>query len=612
MRDFAALFAALDASTATEAKLDALVAYLGRARPEDAAWAVYLLAGGKPRQTIPTAVLRQAAQQAAGLPDWLFEASYQAVGDLAETIAHVLPEARARSQFGLAVWMDERLLPLRGAAPEEQAAALTGWWNELAPDERFLLTKLIGGGFRVGVSRALVQRALARHAGLDPKLVAQRMMGYTDTRRAPTAAALAALVAPADSVPAQAAGQPYPFYLAHPLPAGWRSAEVEPAAARPVESAEPAESADPGADASAPPIVPAAPIEPDLGPVSDWIAEWKYDGVRAQLVRRAGEVWLWSRGEDLMAGRFPEVEALAGRLPDGTVLDGELLVWLPGAPAPAPFQRLQQRIQRKTLGRKLLAEAPVVFLAYDLLEADGQDWRGQPQAARRARLEAVLADGPFPCAPRQVAADWPALAALRQAARANGMEGLMLKHREAPYGIGRTKAPGLAQGGWWKWKLDPLQVDGVLIYAQAGHGRRAGLYTDYTFAVWSRPPRDADEAAAVVEAITRREPAQPGALQLVAFAKAYSGLTDAELQQVDREIRAHTLEKFGPVRSVRPTLVMTLGFEGIQESKRHKSGVALRFPRILRLRGDKPLHEADSLGGLRALIPAGVAEPAAG
>jgi len=600
MQDFAALFAALDASTATEAKVDALVAYLGRARPEDAAWAVYLLAGGKPRQAIPTAVLRQAAQQAAGLPDWLFEASYQAVGDLAETIAHVLPEASARCSVGLAVWMSERLPPLRGAAPEAQAEALTGWWAELAPDERFLLTKLIGGGFRVGLSRALVQRALARHAGLDPKLVAQRMMGYTDTCHAPSAAALAELVAPADSVPAQAAGQPYPFYLAHALPAGWRAAGA-------VQSGQPAETT-----VATEATLQAPPMGPDLGPASDWIAEWKYDGVRAQLMRRTGQLWLWSRGEDLMNGRFPEVEALARQLPDGTVLDGELLVWLPGAPSPAPFQRLQQRLQRKTLGRKLLTEAPVVFLVYDLLEVDGQDWRVRPHAARRARLEALLSDGPFACAPRLAAADWPALGGQRQAARARGMEGLMLKHQAAPYGIGRTKAPGLAQGGWWKWKLEPLQVDGVLIYAQAGHGRRAGLYTDYTFAVWSRPPRDAEEAAAVVEAITRREPAQPEALQLVAFARAYSGLTDTELQQVDREIRAHTLEKFGPVRSVRPTLVMTLGFEGIQESRRHKSGVALRFPRILRVRDDKPLQEADSLQTLRSLIFSSEDGPAAG
>jgi DNA ligase 1 len=568
MRRFAALYLALDASTATEAKVSALVAYLAEADAADAAWAVYLLAGGKPRQTVPTAVLRQQAQAVAGLPDWLFEACYQAVGDLAETIALVLPEASSRSAVGLAEWMTARLLPLRGASAEVQAEALRRWWDELAADERFLLTKLIGGGFRVGVSRGLVERALARHAGLDAKLVAQRMMGYTDGRHHPAAEALQALLAPADSQPQQALGQPYPFYLAHPLPAGWQPERQLP----------------------------------DLGEVATWQAEWKYDGVRAQLVRRAGQVWLWSRGEDLMAGRFPEVEARGGELPDGTVLDGELLVWLPGQPNPAPFQRLQQRLQRKTVGRKLLAESPVVFIAYDLLEVDGLDQRDQPFAHRRERLQRLLADGPFTAAPPCLAGDWAALAAQRQQARALGVEGLMLKHRDAPYGVGRSKAAGLAEGGWWKWKLDPLQVDGVLVYAQAGHGRRAGLYTDYTFAVWNRAPASEAEARAVVEAITRREPAQPGALQLVAFAKAYSGLSDDELRRVDQVIRQHTLEKFGPVRSVRPTLVVTLGFEGIQPSRRHRSGVALRFPRILRLRPDKPVHEADVLATLQALV----------
>jgi DNA ligase-1 len=339
-----------------------------------------------------------------------------------------------------------------------------------------------------------------------------------------------------------------------------------------------------------------------LGAAGDWIAEWKYDGVRAQLVRRAGRVWLWSRGEELLSGRFPEVEAQAMALADGTVLDGELLVWHAGAGTPEPFARLQQRLQCKTLGRKLLADAPVVFIAYDLLEDEGDDWRQRPQQARCARLQQLLAPTGIACAAALAPVDWPALAQARQQARALGMEGLMLKHRLAPYGVGRTKAAGLAEGGWWKWKLDPMQVDAVLIYAQAGHGRRAGLYTDFTFAVWNRAPATPAEADAVVQAIVRREPARPDGLQLVAFAKAYSGLSDAELVQVDARIRTQTLEKFGPVRSLRPTLVMTLGFEAIQPSRRHKSGMAVRFPRILRWRQDKPLHEADTLESLRLLL----------
>ena len=560
MRRFAALYAELDASTATEAKLAALRRYLGEADAADAAWALYFLAGGKPQQTVPSALMRAEASAAAGITGWLFEACYQAAGDLAETIALVLPPPRRHSDLGLATWLDERLLPLRGASPAVQALSLRGWWDELPSDQRFLLGKLIGGGFRVGVSRLLVQRAIAGHAGLDPKLVAQRLVGWTSARNLPTADRLRALMAPADTTPAAATGQPFPFFLAHAVP------------------------------------VALADFEQVLGPVGHWLAEWKYDGIRAQIVRQAGQVWIWSRGEELITERFPEVVAVAQGLADGTVLDGELVVWTCGAPA--PFNQLQPRLNRKTLSRKLLTDAPVRFIAYDLLALDGVDLRSQPQHARRQQLEAVLAATPLQLSPLLVAEDWAGLAALRDESRQRGVEGLMLKHRDAAYGSGRTKSTGV----WWKWKVDAMTVDGVLVYAQAGHGRRAGLYTDYTFAVWSRPPASQAEADAVVEAIARREPPGPDSLQLLTFAKAYAGLTDTEFKAVDKVIRAHTLEKFGPVRSVRPTLVFELAFEGIAHSPRHKSGVALRFPRMLRVRHDKPLHEADSLAVLSDLI----------
>jgi DNA ligase-1 len=556
MRRFAQLFQALDASTATGDKLAALQAYFDTAPAEDAAWAVYFLAGGKPRQVVPTALLRDTACAMAGIDGWLFEACYQAVGDLAETIAHVLPPpGAAGDDKGLAHWFEDRLLPLRGQPPEVQAGALRAAWDQLDSDGRFLLVKLIGGGFRVGVSKLLVQRALAAVSGLDNQQVAQRMMGWTDARATPSAERYRALVS-TDPAPQQDAGQPYPFFLAHAL-----------------------------ADAPA-----------TLGPIGDWLAEWKYDGIRAQLVRRAGQTWVWSRGEELVTDRFPELQAWAHGLPDGTVLDGEILAWRAGEEQPAPFTLLQQRIARKTLPKKLLADAPVRFIAYDLLESEGHDRRDEPQQQRRARLQALLPAERL--SPLVSATDWAALTALRTHSRARGVEGLMLKHRDARYGSGRSKRDGV----WWKWKIDPLAVDAVLIYAQAGHGRRASVYTDYTFAVWSRTPHDAAEAAAVVEAITRREPALPGALQLVAFAKAYSGLSDTEFAAVDRVIRATTLEKFGPVRSVRPTLVFELGFEGLNVSTRHKSGIAVRFPRMLRIRDDKALHEADTLASLQALM----------
>ena len=557
MKAFVALYRDLDASTATTRKVAAIAAYLREAPAEDAAWAAYFLAGGKPRQAVPSALLRSAACEAARIPAWLFEDCYATVGDLAETIAYLTPGAAAGPPRTLAHWMRERIAPLRGLPPQEQLQRVLNDWQELDADERFLHVKLIGGGLRVGVSRLLVQRAIAQAFGLDAKVVAHRMMGYTDARQPPDAQRWRALVEP--GVDAARDGiQPYPFFLAHPL--------QEPAAA--------------------------------LGEPRDWLVEWKFDGIRAQVLRRGAQHAIWSRGEELVTDRFPEVVALAQRLPPGTVLDGEILVWLPGEPRPAPFALLQRRIGRKLLGPRVLKEAPVRFVAYDLLEHESRDLRGLPLRERRALLQALAGPAGLDLSETLEATDWPALAALRAGSRERGVEGLMLKHADSRYGSGRTKADGT----WWKWKIDPLSVDAVLIYAQAGHGRRANVHTDYTFAVWSREPAGPDEVAAVLEDIRERRPPQPGGLQLVPFAKAYSGLADAEFQRVDRVIRQTTVERWGPVRSVVPTLVFELGFEGLSRSARHRSGVATRFPRMLRIRDDKPLHEAETLPGLLRLL----------
>ncbi|MFN3302293.1 MAG: ATP-dependent DNA ligase [Roseateles sp.] len=543
MKRFVALYLALDASTSTLAKVAALKRYLAEAPARDAAWGVYLLAGGTPRRAVPTGELRALACEAAGLPEWLFEAGYAATGDLAEAIAYVLPDPVERLDEPLAHWMEQRILPLRGMDAAARREAVLSAWRGLSADERFMFVKLVGGGFRVGVSKLLVQRALAEWSGADAAGIAQRMMGYTQIDTPPTAARFQALLT--DDQSGSRGGQPYPFFLAHALQGG------------------PAE----------------------LGARADWLAEWKYDGIRAQVVKRDGQVWIWSRGEELVTERFPEVVLEAGSWPDGTVVDGELLAWRHGEDQPAPFALLQKRIGRTRLSQAILAEAPVRLLAYDLLESDGMDRRAEPLHQRRARLEALN----LPTSPLVAAADWAGLAAAREGSRERRVEGLMLKHRDSAYGIGRTG------GAWWKWKVAPLSVDAVLIYAQAGHGRRANLYTDYSFAVWSRAPRDAAEAQAALDG-------SGGALTLVPFAKAYSGLTDEEIRRVDREIRKTTVEKFGPVRRVRPTLVFELGFEGIQASARHKSGIAVRFPRMLRIRDDKPLHEVDTLDSLRALL----------
>jgi DNA ligase-1 len=540
MREFAQLYAELDETTATNRKLEALQNYFEHAAPENAAWAVYFLAGGKPRQAVPTRLLREAAIEYAGLDEWLFEESHAAVGDMAETIAHILPPPKRHSDIGLAVWMEERIGPLRGADPVTIREKLFEYWDELTWRERFLFVKLIGGGFRVGVSKLLVTRALAAIAAVDAKLIAQRLMGWTDGRVRPTGAGFLQLIAAqSEDEHKLRGGQPYPFFLAHQL------------------NGDPAE----------------------LGPLADWQVEWKYDGIRAQLVRRGAQNYLWSRGEDLITERFPELAALA--LPEGTVVDGEVLIWT-GGDSPAPFADLQKRIGRKTLSSKLLAELPAVLLAYDLLELDGVDLRGLPQHERRALLETLVTGVAKPqlrISPLVTADTWDDLGKLREESRARGVEGMMLKARNAQYGVGRTKDVGT----WWKWKIDPYAVDAVLIYAQPGSGRRASLYTDYTFAVWD---------------------GEGDARKLVPFAKAYSGLTDAEIRQVDATIRKTTVEKFGPVRSVKPTMVFELGFEGIALSPRHKAGIAVRFPRILRRRDDKPVEEADTLDTLKGLLEA--------
>lgn len=537
MRRFAALYEALDASTRTNDKLAALVRYFREVDAESAAWATWFLIGNKLKRTVKAGTLREAAIAASGVEPWLFEASYEVVGDLAETISLLLPDVApsAAHDLPIAEWIGSRLAPLADATVAEQLERLPQYWRALPRGERFLITKLLTGALRVGVSKALTLKALARARDLDGTLVTQRLMGPWQ----PGAGFY-------DYIAQAASGgdlRPYPFLLAY--------AVNDPAN--------------------------------ELGDVGDWQAEWKWDGIRAQLVKRQGRVALWSRGEELVDEAFPDVLQRGQQLPDGTVLDGELLVWNAATDAPEPFASLQKRLGRKKPSSRMQAELPVRMLCYDLLERDGHDLRARPLHERRRQLETLLADhrdGGFLTSPALAANHWDELGEARLRAREQRAEGLMLKRRASPYGAGRIS------GDWWKWKVAPLTVDCVMIYAQAGHGRRAGLYTDFTFAVWS----DADGT---------------GERTLVPFAKAYSGLTDGELREIDGWIRKNTLERFGPVRSVTPEQVFELGFEGIARSTRHKSGIAVRFPRILRWRRDKPAAEADSLASLGELLDSG-------
>lgn len=526
MNAFATLYQSLDRSTSLNDKRAAIVAYLHDAPAHDAAWALAILSGGKLARIANTTELRRWITGETGHPDWLVDECHDHVGDLAEALTLLMPEPEdtARTRRSLASWIEEVLQPVAGADHDARRAVVTAAWRCLPEPERLVFNKLLTGALRVGASQRLVQQAVAQWSGVDVARIAQRMLGgFT-----PGAAFMAALTASGET--AEDREQPYPFYLASPL-------DGDPA---------------------------------QLGEISDWLLEWKWDGIRAQLIRRGGSVALWSRGEERLDGRFPEVEAAARALPDGLVLDGELLGW--SCDAPLPFLAFQKRINRRKPGPKLLAECPVAFLAYDLLEHAGEDLRERPLAERRALLERIVAAAPAPihASTRVQASDWDHAARQRDCARERSVEGLMLKRLDSPYRSGRRR------GDWWKWKVDPLTIDAVLVYAQPGSGRRSTLYTDYTFALW-----DGDA--------------------LVPVTKAYSGLTDEEIARLDRWIRGHTLDRFGPVRQVQPVHVFELGFEAVQPSTRHKSGIAVRFPRILRWRSDKPVHEADRLDTLRAL-----------
>lgn len=558
---FSQLLLDLEIAAGTTARRQRLAQHLRESAPEDAAWSVRLLSGERLRRLLPVAVLKQAAMALSGLPAWAFEECYESVGDLAETIALLLPGSVPPSnpaddptliQRSLADWMTQHIAALREASEAERLAQLQAWWRALPPAQCFALNKLITGGLRVGVSRAMVAAALAEAFDLPRNTLQARLMHFM--QQPAGAQAWQALVQPPAAAHDSAAtlSGPVPFFLSQSLvvPTGEDAATV---------------------------------LQATLGDAADWVHEWKWDGIRAQLVVDAqGQLQIWSRGEELVSERFPELHS--PHWPAGLRLDGELLAWQHEAGQPRPFGDLQQRIGRKAPTRKWLQTLPVVFMAYDLLAEGGQDLRPLPLRERRARLQALLEVlAPTPLAtvlhlsPQQPVGDWAQLPAQREAARAQGTEGLMLKRLDAAYGQGRSKAS--SRGELWKWKLEPMSVDAVLVYAQRGHGRRSGLYTDYGFALWN-----ADGT------------------QLLPFAKAYSGLTDAEIREVDQRIRSTITEQFGPVRQVRPTLVVELGFEGVMRSGRHKSGYAVRFPRILRLRPDKPVEEADRVSALQALL----------
>ncbi|QJD95839.1 ATP-dependent DNA ligase [Mucilaginibacter robiniae] len=536
MKAFAQLFTALDETNKTNDKVKALKEYLLSVPDTDKMHMLALFTGRSPKRQINATQFRTWAIEASNIPAWLFEESYHVVGDLAEAVALMLPDYSNASNKTLTEWIAE-INALNNQPEVEKHHWLMQSWAMLGRQERFVFNKILMGSFRVGVSQNLVIKALADVAGLDTATITHRLMGnwmpgtyqYEDLVHTDTAT--------------EDVSRPYPFFLAYPVQETSEKQKTPEA------------------------------LQTLLGDAAQWQAEWKWDGIRAQLIKRDGGIYIWSRGEDLATDKFPELHPFLQHLPDGTVIDGEILSFKEGQPL--PFAVLQTRIGRKTLNKKILEESPVALIAYDCLEYNGEDIRYKTQAERRLALESLQQTTPFPemfrISPIITFNSWEELAEIREQSRGMTAEGIMLKRKEAHYQVGRRR------GDWWKWKIDPLSIDAVMVYAQKGHGRRADLYTDYTFAVW-----DGDK--------------------LVPFAKAYSGLTDTEINKVDAFVKRNTLEKFGPVRTVKPELVFEIGFEGINKSTRHKSGVALRFPRILRWRHDKPKEEADTIETLKALL----------
>ncbi len=541
---FSALVNLLGTSTKNNEKLDALQHYFLTADDKDKVWVIAIFSGRRPKRIINSTILASWCIELAGIPNWLFEESYHTVGDLGETIALLLPPApeggEEKDSYATLSFYLEKFIALEKADEAIKKQFVIDNWMRMGQDERFVFNKLITGGFRIGVSQKMMVNALAKTVNVEASAIAHRISGNWNPVTTLFNDLLSETHAGSDF------SKPYPFYLAYAL-------DGEPAS---------------------------------LGDEKDWQAEWKWDGIRGQIIKRNNELFVWSRGEELMTDKFPEYHLLKDILPDGIVLDGEIIPYIPDTTKgvdgllPLPFALLQTRIGRKNVTKKQLQEAPISFFAYDLLEYNYEDCRGKPLQERRRILEEVI--NTLSTVNKQPAtvihlspvinfSTWEELTELRTHSRDKGSEGIMLKRKSSVYQVGRKV------GDWWKWKIEPLVIDAVMIYAQKGHGRRSNLYTDYTFAV-----KDGDK--------------------LVSFAKAYSGLTDKEFNEVDNFVKRNSIEKFGPVRTVKPELVFELAFEGIAASNRHKSGVAIRFPRISRWRKDKTADEINTIEDLKKML----------
>ncbi|MEE4349683.1 MAG: cisplatin damage response ATP-dependent DNA ligase [Pacificimonas sp.] len=533
MKPFADLLERLVYTRSRNAKLKLIADYLCATPDPDRGWALAALTGELDFPSVKAGLIKRLVEERTD--PVLFRMSRSYVGDMAETVSLIwepLPgtTAPAPEPLGLAEAVDTLLSLSRADAPQVMADYL----DRLSPTERFALIKLATGALRIGVSARLAKTAFAQGFGVDVDAVEEVWHGIDPP--------YAALFAWGEGDAPQPSHEDVPvfrpFMLAHPLEDG----------------------------------------RVDL---ADYAAEWKWDGIRVQLVHVAGQTKLFSRTGDDITGSFPDV---AAAFEEAGAIDGELMVQgsVQGGEAggAASFNALQQRLGRKTVSKKMLAESPAFVRAYDILFDGAEDLRPLPWTERRARLEAFVPRLPadrFDLSSTVEARDFDHLAEIREGARDAAIEGLMLKRKDSVY------QPGRKVGLWYKWKRDPLTADCVIMYAQRGSGRRSSFFSDYTFGCWTAPEGDPER-------------------QLLPVGKAYSGITDEELKFLDKFVRGNTTGRFGPVREVEKTLVLEVAFDSVHSSKRHKSGLAMRFPRISRIRTDKPASEADEIATLLRMV----------
>ena len=556
-RSFGNLINNLEQCNSTKKKINLISVFIKDIDPRDGSWILLLLMSTRQKRVITGRRLKDILQASFRMPSWLIDDCFAQVGDSAETISLLWPQLKSeltdaniecsevynklfnepKESKPLHWWMETLLPAIKDATETTQNRLILKLWSDIADQDHYLTNKLITGGFRNGVSKGLVVKSIAQAYELDESTVLERLMKPIEINNI----WFQELTHPVSINRTDRGAIPYPFYLASPV-------EIE---------------------------------KIKETPPADWRLEYKWDGIRGQLIKRDTGAYLWSRGEELVNHVFPEIIEMAENLPDGTVLDGEILCWQKDVRKPMAFASLQRRLGRKTVNKKLLKECPTVFLAYDILEHKSIDIRAYNLRDRLKLLESVQLNYNHPCLVidnEKEFAEWEELIQLRDRARLEGAEGLMIKKISSHYLSGRKR------GYWWKYKHDPMTLDAVLIYAQAGTGKRANLFTDYTFALWDDSNKNSKDR------------------KLVTFAKAYSGLNNSELMELDKWIRTHTIERYGPTRVVEQKQIFEIAFEGVMESKRHKCGLAVRFPRIHRWRIDKPVMEADCIEQAQALL----------